>query len=150
MDKWLKREINLGIYSVNADQILTAAQATLSGSLPFPDIVGLLIANEVEYYQVDFSAKSFRFYSANGSLVVVPLAFEDLPSVAQAFDATALKEAIIASQQHKQKFRVFCQRAINAGVQGYFVFLHGQRVTYLGRQGDQHTEWFPGAKPNDA
>jgi hypothetical protein len=38
---------------------------------------------------------------------------------------------------------------MSAGVQGYFAFLRGQRVTYLGRQGDQHTEWFPGAKPQD-
>jgi hypothetical protein len=30
-------------------------------------------------------------------------------------------------------------------VQGYFAFLSGKRVTYFGRQGDQHTEWFPGA-----
>lgn len=29
--------------------------------------------------------------------------------------------------------------------QGYFTFLRGQRVTYFGRQGDQHTEWFSGA-----
>lgn len=34
-----------------------------------------------------------------------------------------------------------------AGVQGYFAFLRGKRVTYIGRQGDQHTEWFPGAGP---
>jgi hypothetical protein len=39
---------------------------------------------------------------------------------------------------------------MNAGVQGYFAFLRGRRVTYLGRNGDQHVEWFPGAKPNDA
>ena len=31
---------------------------------------------------------------------------------------------------------------MRGGVQGYFAFLRGQRVTYLGRQGDQHTEWF--------
>jgi uncharacterized protein YbcV (DUF1398 family) len=135
---------------VNADQILKAAQATLSGSLPFPEIVGLLISNEVENYQVDFLSKSLRFYSVNGSSVITPLAFEDLPSVAQDFDGTALREAIIDSQQHGQKFRIFCQRAINAGVQSYFVFLRGQRVTYFGRQGDQHTEWFPGAKPSDS
>ena len=135
---------------MNADQILKASQATLSGSLTFPEIIGLLLANGVEYYQVDFSAKSFRFYSANGSLVIAPLVFEDLPTVAQDFDATALKEAIIASQQQGQKFRVFCQRAMTAGVQSYIVFLRGQRVTYIGRQGDQHTEWFPGAKPADS
>jgi len=34
-----------------------------------------------------------------------------------------------------------------AGVQGCFAFLRGKRVTYFGRQGDQHTEWFPGAEP---
>ena len=32
-------------------------------------------------------------------------------------------------------------------VQGYFAFLRGKRVTYWGRGGDQHTEWFPGAAP---
>ena len=30
------------------------------------------------------------------------------------------------------------------GVQGYIAFLRGKRVTYWGRAGDQHTEWFPG------
>lgn len=135
---------------MNADHILKAAQATLSGSLPFPDIVGLLIANGVEFYQVDFLAKSFRFYSANGSMVIAPLAFDDLPTVAQDFDTAALKEAITASQQQGQKFRAFCQRVMTAGVQSYIVFLRGQRATYLGRQGDQHIEWFPGAKPTDS
>ena len=39
--------------------------------------------------------------------------------------------------------------AMAAGVQSYFAFLRGQRVTYLGRTGDQHTEWFPGAGPRE-
>lgn len=39
---------------------------------------------------------------------------------------------------------------MHAGVQGYFAFLRGQRVTYLGRTGDQHTEWFPGAQRDQA
>jgi hypothetical protein len=34
------------------------------------------------------------------------------------------------------------------GVQGYTAFLRGQCVTYWGRTGDQHTEWFPGARPD--
>ena len=66
---------------MNADTVLEAARATLTGSLPFPDIVGKLM---------------------------------------------------------------------QAGVQGYAAFLRGQRVTYFGCQGDQHTEWFPGAKPADS
>ena len=32
------------------------------------------------------------------------------------------------------------------GVQGYIAFLRGKRVTYWGRTGDQHTEWFPGVR----
>jgi uncharacterized protein YbcV (DUF1398 family) len=132
---------------LNADQTLAAARATLTGSLPFPQIVGLLVASGVEYYHVDFIARSFSFYSGGGAVSVAPLSFEDLPAVASEFDAPALRSAILDSQQNGQPFRAFCRRAAEAGVQGYFAFLRGQRVTYLGRQGEQHTEWFPGAKP---
>lgn len=65
------------------------------------------------------------------------------------FDAAALEAAILDSQQRGQKFRAFRERAEQAGVRSYFAFLRGQRVRYLGRQGDQHVEWFPGAKPKD-
>lgn len=62
------------------------------------------------------------------------------------FDAAALEAAILDSQQRGQKFRAFRERAEQAGVQGYFAFLRGQRVTHPGRDGDQHVEWFPGTK----
>ena len=35
---------------------------------------------------------------------------------------------------------------MSGGVQGYIAFLRGKRVTYWGRTGDQHTEWFPGVR----
>ena len=73
-----------------------------------------------------------------------------LPLVSEDFDSKALKAAVLDSQLNSQKFRAFCERAIRAGVQGYFAFLRGKRVIYLGRQGDQHVEWFPGSKPGDA
>jgi hypothetical protein len=41
----------------------------------------------------------------------------------------------------------FRECGMEAGVQGYFAFLRGKRVTYFGRQGDPHTEWFPGGAP---
>lgn len=134
---------------MNADTVSSLAKATLDGSLPFPQIVGKLVAEGVEYYHVDYAAMTFTFYGSSGSTVTSPLTFEGLPSISENFDATALKAAIVDSQQHGQKFRVFCDRAMGAGVKGYFVFLRGQRVTYFGRQGDQHTEWFPGARPSD-
>lgn len=135
---------------MNADVVSLMAKATLDGSMPFPQIVGKLIAEGVEYYHVDYATNSFTFYSASGATVMASLPFEELPSIAPDLDAAALKAAILDSQQHGQAFRRFCERAISAGVQGYFAFLRGQRVLYLGRQGDQHVEWFPGAKPSDA
>lgn len=81
------------------------------------------------------------FYSADGDLVVTPINYEDLPPVAADFDIAALRANILDSQRNGQKYRDFTQRAIEARTQG------GKRVTYLGRQGDQHTERFPGAEP---
>ena len=135
---------------MDANQILKAAEATLTGSSPFPEIVKNLIENGVEYYFVDYASKAFTFYSHKGAAVHAPLTFEDLPAIAEDFSPKALQAAILDSQQHGQTFREFSRRAVAAGVQGYFAFLRGQRVTYLGRQGDHHTEWFPGAKPREA
>jgi uncharacterized protein YbcV (DUF1398 family) len=134
---------------VNADVIGKMAEVTLSGSMPFPEIVGNLIKEGVEYYRVDYVSLSFSFYGANGGVVVAPLTFEGLPEVSIDFNAAELRSAILDSQQNGQKFRQFCIRATKAGVQSYFAFLRGQRVLYIGRQGDQHVEWFPGAKRGD-
>ena len=133
--------------SVNSDLVLQAARASLTGSLPFPEIVRNLIQAGVEYYHVDYILLQFTFYGTNAASVVAPLTFEGLPAVAKDFDVAALRQTILDSQQDGQQFREFSQRAMRAGVQGYFAFLKGARVTYLGRQGDQHTEWFPGAEP---
>ncbi len=103
----------------------------------------------VEYYHVDYIQLQVTFYGANGA-IVAPLNLDGLPAVARDFDMAALRQAILDSQQKSQTYREFSQRAMRAGVQGYVVFLQGARVTYLGRQGDQHTEWFPGAEPNVA
>lgn len=135
---------------MDADVVRSLADAALDGSRSFPQIVEYLLAQGVEYYHVDYAENSFSFYSAAGSVVIVALRFEGLPSVASDFDVNALKAAILDSQQRGQRFRQFCERAMLAGVQGYFAFLRGRRVTYLGRQGDQHVEWFPGARPNDS
>ena len=135
---------------MNADTVHRMARATLSGTLPFPDIVGRLLAEGVEYYRIDYVARQMWFYGSEGGIVVSPLGFEDLPAVAAGFNAPALREAIFDSQRNSQEFRQFSHRAVQAGVQGYYAFLHGKRVIYLGRQGEQHVESFPGAKPPDA
>lgn len=134
---------------MNADVIRKMADVTLSGTMPFPEIVGNLIREGVEYYHVDYVSLSFSFYSESGGVVVAPLALEGLPEVASELNIAELRAAILDSQQHGQKYRQFCFRAMSSGVQSYFAFLRGQRVLNIGRQGDQHVEWFPGAKRVD-
>lgn len=124
-----------------------AAHATLAGTISFPEVVSQLMATGVEYYHVDYVALRKTFYSADGDTVVSPINYEGLSPVAQDFDVDALKANILDSQTKNQKYFDFAFRALGAGVQGYFAFLRGKRVTYFGRQGDAHTEWFPGAGP---
>jgi uncharacterized protein YbcV (DUF1398 family) len=132
---------------MNSEIIAEAARATLAGTMSFPEVVGQLLAAGVEYYHVDYVAMRKTFYSAAGETVVTPINYEGLPAVAADFDAAALRANILDSQRNGQAYRDFTRRAMVAGVQGYFAFLRGKRVTYWGRSGDQHTEWFPGAAP---
>ncbi len=128
--------------------IQETAAKTLAGTISFPEVVGNLLRAGVGFYHVDYLARRKSFYAAEGSAVVVtPIDYEGLPNVPPEFDAVAVKAAIVDSQRHGQHYRDFARRVMSAGVQGYFAFLEGKRVIYLGRQGDQHTEWFPGAGP---
>lgn len=132
---------------MKSEVVAEAARATLDGSIPFPEVVRRLIETGVEYYHVDYVALQKTYYSAAGEIIKTPINYEGLPSVAAAFDLDALRAAILDSQQNGQHYRDFTKRAMNAGVQGYIAFLRGKRVTYWGRGGDNHTEWFPGANP---
>jgi uncharacterized protein YbcV (DUF1398 family) len=131
---------------MNAEIIKKAARATLDGTMSFPEVVGQLLAAGVEYYHVDYVGMRKSFYSAQGAMVVTPINFEGLPPVSETFDTAALREDILDSQRNNQPYRDFTRRAMKAGAQGYYAFLRGKRVTYFGRQGDQHTEWFPGTE----
>ena len=135
---------------MNTEIVAEAARATLDGSIPFPEVVRRLIETGVEYYHVDYVALRKSFYSAVGDVVTTPISYEGLPPVAADFDAAGLRAAILDSQRHGQHYRDFTRRVMEAGVQGYIAFLRGQRVTYWGRGGDQHTEWFPGVEPTDS
>ena len=123
------------------------SQRTLAGTIDFPEVVKSLLSTGVEYYHVDYIQRRKTFYSGAGEVTVAPIDFEGLRDVAADLDAAALKANILDSQKNGQKFRDFSIRAMKNGVQGYYAFLRGQRVTYFGRNGDQHTEWFPGTKP---
>jgi len=131
---------------MNATIITEVARKTLDGTMSFPEVVGQLLTAGVEYYHVDYVGMKKTFYSTEGDVVVTPINYEGLPPVTVDFDAAAVRADILDSQQNKQPYRDFTRRAMAAGVQGYFAFLRGKRVIYFGRQGDEHTEWFPNAQ----
>lgn len=133
---------------MDSEIITKTARATLDGTISFPDVVAQLLAAGVEYYHVDYVGMRKTFYSANGDSVVTPIGYERLPQVAPELDLTSLRTNIRDSQVNSQSYRDFTRRAMEAGIQCYYAFLRGQRVTYIGRQGDQHTEWFPGTRPS--
>jgi uncharacterized protein YbcV (DUF1398 family) len=128
---------------MNTNLITEGARKTLNGTMSFPEVVGQLLTAGVEYYHVDYIGMKKTFYSAEGDMVVTPINYEGLPPVAPEFSLEAVRADILDSQRNGQKYRDFTRRAMEAGVQGYFAFLLGKRVTYFGRQGDQHIEWFP-------
>jgi uncharacterized protein YbcV (DUF1398 family) len=132
---------------MNTDLIAQTAGKAFEGTIPFPEVVGQLMAAGVEYYLVDYARRRQIFYGADGASVEATIPFHDLPPVSADFAAADLRANILDSQTKDQKFEAFSRRAMQAGVQGYYAFLRGKRVTYIGRQGDQHTEWFPGAGP---
>lgn len=135
---------------MKSEVVAEAARATLDGTIPFPEVVRRLMETGVEYYHVDYVALQQSFYSGAGEVIRTSITYENLPPVANDLDRDALRSAILDSQQNGQHYRDFTKRAMNAGVQGYFAFLRGKRVTYWGRDGEQHTEWFPGAKSGNA
>lgn len=132
---------------MNTQIITDTARKTLAGTISFPEVVSQLLAAGVEYYHVDYIALRKTFYSADGDVVGTPINYEGLPPVAAEYSAEDLRANILDSQRNGQAYRDFTRRAMEAGVQGYFAFLRGKRVTSYGRQGDQYTEWFPGAAP---
>ena len=130
---------------MNTTIIIETARKTLAGTMSFPEVVGQLLTAGVEYYHVDYVGLKKTFYSPDGDMVVTPINYEGLPPVSPEFSTETLKAIILDSQRNGQKYRDFTRRSMEAGVQGYYAFLRGKRVTYFGRQGDSHTEWFPGA-----
>lgn len=132
---------------MNAKVITEVASKTLKGEISFPEVVAQLLSAGVEYYHVDYVGMKKTFCGPEGGVVVTSINYEGLPPVAADFSLDGIRAAILDSQKNAQKYRDFTRRAMEAGVQGYFAFLRGKRVTYFGRTGDQHIEWFPGAQP---
>lgn len=113
-----------------------------AGSIHFGQVIQQLITAQVESYFVDYRHGESTYYLSNGD--TVRHSFDTHPvQIAQTFDSLQVKAAIIAAQSGKVMYPEFKQLTYAAGCIGYFVWISGKKVDYLGRNGELHTELFP-------
>src|SRR5262249_49184542 len=111
----------------------------------FGEVVARLMGAGVERYHADYSRNETTYYWPDGNSCVVPMEHEPMP-IALAFTASGVEAAVRAAQHGEIMYPEFTRQVLAAGCIGYFVQISGKRVQYFGRNGDVHTEWFPGAK----
>lgn len=127
---------------MNRQVIHELAMATQQGTMTFPQVVQGLLAVGVESYLVDFASQRKTHYLSDGATHTVPMILDPGP-IATEFISADVVSAIRAAQADTLRYPEFVRRATAAGVIGYWAFLTGKRVIYLGRKGEQHIEEFP-------
>ena len=134
---------------MNDEQINAAKEcAALSsaGKIHFGEVIGRLMKAGIERYHADYSRSENTYYAPDASSYVVPMEHEGRMSIAQDFSASGVESAVRQAQRGEIMYPQFTRQVLAAGCVGYFVQIAGKCVQYFGRNGEIHTEWFPGAK----
>jgi uncharacterized protein YbcV (DUF1398 family) len=127
------------------DVVREMSRASDDERITFPAVLKALMEVGIERYHADLLAGRKTYYLPEGD-------FEDTQAhkpgvVVLEFSAEGVEKAVRAIQRQEIAYREFCRLIAAAGCVGYFVSLAGRRAVYYGRTGDQHVEWFPGARP---
>lgn len=122
-------------------------EASIGGSMSFPEIVATLLDAGFESYTVDFRRGRATYYLPNNESIDIPAPGLTGPIVAE-FDKPAIQAAILEAQTNKPGYTFvgFCCTVRAAGCAGYMVSFLGQRAVYYGRTAEFHIEPFP-ARP---
>lgn len=121
------------------------ADLSAAGKIHFGEVVARLMNAGIERYHADYSRMETTYYTPEGGSCVVPIAHEHTP-IAHVFSASQVESAVRQAQRGEIMYAQFSRQAAEAGCVGYFVQITGKCVQYIGRNGEIHTEWFPGAK----
>ena len=130
---------------MNTQAIHEVTRKTEEGQMTFPQVVHRLTEVGVESYFVDLAAGRKTYYMADGSAFTEPMLLK-LDPVAEEFSDSGLVAAIRGAQVDAIRYPEFVKRSTAAGVVGYWAFLTGKKVLYLGRKGEEHIEDFPRTK----
>lgn len=96
----------------------------------------------MESYFADYRRGETTYYLPTGQSHSVRL-HPPAVAIADAFDSGEVIAAIRGSQRGEVQYPEFVRRTMGAGCVGYFVWLAGRHVRYLGRRGEDHVEHFP-------
>lgn len=116
--------------------------ASHEGRIHFGQVVGQLMAVQVESYHVDYRAGRSTYYLPGGETLDLPFD-PSAEVVADDFDAPAIQAVIQGAQQGRVMYPEFLHLSQRAGCVGYTVWLAGRHVSYHGRRGESHVEKFP-------
>ncbi len=118
------------------------ALATQQGKMTFPEVVRGLLEVGVESYLVNFATMQKTHFLSDGATHMVPMILDPGP-VASEFDSDAIGAALSDAQADVIRYPEFVKRVVAAGAIGYWAFLTGKKVVYLGRKGEQYIREFP-------
>jgi uncharacterized protein YbcV (DUF1398 family) len=121
------------------------AELSATGKIHFGEVVARLMKAGIERYHADYSRMENTYYAPGGGSSVVPMHHEPA-SIAREFSPAGVEAAVRQAQRGEIMYPQFTRQALAAGCVGYFVQITGKCVQYFGRNGEIHTEWFPGAK----
>jgi uncharacterized protein YbcV (DUF1398 family) len=127
------------------DVVREMSEASDEERITFPEVVKALMEVGIERYHADLLVGRKTYYLPDGNFEEVEV--HKVGGAALKFSAEGVEKAVRAIQRQEIAYREFCRRIADAGCVGYFVSLAGRRAVYYGRTGDEHVEWFPGAKP---
>lgn len=117
-------------------------EASQAGSIHFGQMIGAFVSVDVESYFVDYRTRQVTYYFPNDATLQLSYA-ADGEVFAQDFDQAAVKVAIVGAQKGEVMYPEFKKLTQKAGCIGYFVWIKGGHVSYLGRNGETHVEYFP-------
>jgi uncharacterized protein YbcV (DUF1398 family) len=126
------------------DLVREMSMASDEERITFPEVVKALAEARIERYHADLVAGRKTYYLADGDFEEVEV--HKVVGAAMTFSAEGVETAVRAIQRQEIAYRGFCRQIAEAGCVGYFVSLAGRRAVYYSRAGDEHVEWFPGAK----
>lgn len=135
----------MNIYHESKLVIDECVKESHKGTLNFGMLVERLMTVNVESYYADYRRCETIYYMASGETYITELTPPKI-TIADSFDVQKIQQAVRSAQQGEIHYPEFMHQTMIGGCVGYFVWISGRHVQYLGRYGETHIEHFPSQK----